>query len=82
MSKVGVSLQHVCKKKGAYSQADCSTPNSQSQIFDADGCCQYSGPSPQTSLGNKYVLVTVDYFSKWVEAYAIPNQETETIARN
>ena len=38
------------------------------------------GPLPETDAGNKYALVVVDYFSKWVEAYAIPNQETTTLA--
>ena len=31
-------------------------------------------------LGNKYILVVSDYFTKWVEAYPMPNQETVTIA--
>ena len=32
------------------------------------------GSSPQTTKGNLYVLVGADYFTRWVEAYAIPNQ--------
>ena len=38
------------------------------------------GPLPETSSGNKYILVVSDYFTKWVEAYPMPNQETVTIA--
>lgn len=38
------------------------------------------GPLPPTPRGNKYLLVVVDYFTKWPEAYPIPNQEAETIA--
>ena len=38
------------------------------------------GPLPESSLGNKYILVVSDYFTKWVEAYPMPNQETVTIA--
>ena len=39
------------------------------------------GPFPVTSNGNQYVLVAGDYFTRWMEAYAIPNQEAETVAR-
>ena len=30
---------------------------------------------------NSYVLVASDYFTRWAEAYSIPNQEAVTIAR-
>ena len=39
------------------------------------------GPLPVTTRGNKYILVVCDHFSKWCEAYALPNQEAATIAR-
>ena len=37
------------------------------------------GPLPQTPRGNRFVLVVTDYFSKWTESYAIPNQEATTV---
>ena len=40
-----------------------------------------TGPLPSTDSGNKYVLVVADYFTKWTEAYTIPNQEVETVAK-
>ncbi|UYV74972.1 K02A2.6-like [Cordylochernes scorpioides] len=39
------------------------------------------GPFPVTEGGNRYILVAMDYFTKWPEAYAIPNQEATTVAK-
>ena len=38
------------------------------------------GPLPRTSRGNRYVLVAIDYFTKWMEAYPLPDQEATTVA--
>lgn len=38
------------------------------------------GPFPETQAGNTYILVVADYFTRWVEAYASPNQEASTVA--
>uniref|UniRef100_A0A674E9Q2 Gypsy retrotransposon integrase-like protein 1 n=1 Tax=Salmo trutta TaxID=8032 RepID=A0A674E9Q2_SALTR len=37
------------------------------------------GPFPTTDSGNRWVLTAMDYFTKWPEAYALPDQEAETI---
>ena len=39
------------------------------------------GPFPCSERGNKYILVASDYFTRWVEAFAIPNQEAITVAK-
>ena len=38
------------------------------------------GPLPLSHRGNKYLLIVADYFTKWPEAYPIPNQEAVTVA--
>lgn len=38
------------------------------------------GPFVESLRGNKYILVMVDQFSKWVELAAIPDQTAEVIA--
>lgn len=38
------------------------------------------GPLPESDPGNKYILVTIDHFSKWAEFFAMKNQEAKTIA--
>ena len=38
------------------------------------------GPPPATKAGNKYILIIADYFTKWVKAFPLPNQEAETVA--
>ena len=39
------------------------------------------GPFPESPDSNTYVLVVADYFTRWTEAYALPNQEASTVAR-
>ncbi|GFV22537.1 retrovirus-related Pol polyprotein from transposon 412 [Trichonephila clavipes] len=38
------------------------------------------GPLPRSSDGNNNILVVMDYFTKWPEAYPIPDQEASTVA--
>ncbi|KRX77329.1 Retrovirus-related Pol polyprotein from transposon [Trichinella sp. T6] len=39
------------------------------------------GPFQQTERGSKYILTVQDYFSKWPEAYPIPDMTARTVAR-
>ena len=39
------------------------------------------GPLPESDAGNTHILVVGDYFTRWMEAYPIPNQEATTVAK-
>jgi hypothetical protein len=38
------------------------------------------GPFPPSDQGSRYHLIVMDYFMKWPEVYAIPNQEASKVA--
>ena len=38
------------------------------------------GPLPVSDNGNKYVVVFVDYYTKWPEAFAVPDVTSDVIA--
>ena len=40
-----------------------------------------TGPFLEGPSGNRYILVVGDYFTKWMAAYAVPDQEATTIAQ-
>ena len=39
------------------------------------------GPFPATSTGLAYIVVFHDYLSRWVEAFALPDQKAETVCK-
>ena len=49
------------------------------EIFDVWGL-DFMGPFP-SSYGNKYILVGVDYVSKWVEAIASPTNDAKVVTK-
>ena len=38
------------------------------------------GPLPESRRGNRYIVVVCDYFTKWCEAFPVPNIQAETVA--
>ena len=49
------------------------------EVFDCWGI-DYMGPFPP-SYKNKYILVAVDYVSKWVEAIASPTNDARVVTK-
>jgi transposase InsO family protein len=39
------------------------------------------GPFPLSNQGNRYILVIQDHFTKWTEAYALPDYTATTVAK-
>nr|GEV13331.1 reverse transcriptase domain-containing protein [Tanacetum cinerariifolium] len=70
-----------CQRQGKVSQKD-ETPQNFIQIckiFDVWGI-DFMGPFPN-SKGNKYILVAVDYLSKWVEAKVLPTNDARVVVK-
>nr|GEY42858.1 reverse transcriptase domain-containing protein [Tanacetum cinerariifolium] len=68
-------------EKGKISQRDEMPQNSiqTCKIFDVWGI-DFMGSFPSLR-GNKYILVAVDYLSKWVKAKALPNNDTRVVCK-
>ncbi|GKF00412.1 reverse transcriptase domain-containing protein, partial [Tanacetum coccineum] len=70
-----------CQRQGKISQKEEMPQNAIQvcQIFDVWGI-DFMGPFP-SSLGNKYILMAVDYLSKWVEAKVLPTNDARVVVK-
>nr|GEZ86837.1 reverse transcriptase domain-containing protein [Tanacetum cinerariifolium] len=70
-----------CQRQGKISQCDEMPQNSIQicEIFDVWGI-DFMGPF-LSSRGNKYILVAIDYLSKWVEAKALPTNDARVVCK-
>nr|GEX21685.1 retroelement Pol polyprotein-like [Tanacetum cinerariifolium] len=70
-----------CQRQGKISQKDEMPQNAIQvcEIFDVWGI-DFMG-SFLNSKGNKYILVDVDYLSKWVKAKALPTNDTRVVVK-
>ncbi|GKB46075.1 reverse transcriptase domain-containing protein [Tanacetum coccineum] len=71
----------TCQRQGKISQRDEMPQNSIQvcKIFDLWGI-NFMGSFP-SSRGNKYILLAVDYLSKWVEAKALPTNDAGVVCK-
>nr|GEY18351.1 reverse transcriptase domain-containing protein [Tanacetum cinerariifolium] len=69
----------ACQRQGKILQRDEIPQNAIQvcEIFDVWGI-DFMGPFP-SSRGNKYILVVVDYLSKWVEAKVLPTNDAGVV---
>nr|GEY01692.1 reverse transcriptase domain-containing protein [Tanacetum cinerariifolium] len=70
-----------CQRQGKVSQKNEMPQNfiQICEIFDVWGI-DFMGPFP-SSKGNKYILVAIDYLSKWVEAKALPTNDARVVVK-
>ena len=67
------------------SKGPLKTPRAPMQIVGASRpmeriATDILGELPVTDKGNRYILVVSDYYTKWTEAFPMPNMEARTVA--
>ena len=81
-------VKNWCQTCSACAQRKHPTPKNKAKLQTV--CVGYPmqmvatdilGPFPQSESGNSYILVATDYFTRWAEAYPIPDQEATTVAK-
>ncbi|GET52158.1 DDE-type integrase/transposase/recombinase [Rhizophagus irregularis DAOM 181602=DAOM 197198] len=70
----------IRKRRGPTNRQEELIPIPVKGLFHRIGI-DIKGPLPITSSGNRYIIVTMNYFTKWPEARAISNIKAETVAK-
>ena len=66
-----------CQKRGRASRIEPLHPIPIGQPFYRIGI-DYVGPLPASSKGNKYIIVAMDYLTKWPEAKPVRHNDVKT----
>ena len=76
-----ISMCNSCQRQGNISKRNKMPQNFilEIEVFDCWGI-DFMGPFPP-SYKNEYILVTVDYVSKWVEAIASPTNDARVVTK-
>ena len=80
-------VNHWCRTCGICASRKTPSPKQRAELHPVKAgypmqivATDILGPLPLIPNGNSYLLVAADYFTRWVEAYPIPNQEAITVA--
>src|ERR1051325_2100811 len=68
-----------CQRRGKPNRREELKPIKVGKPFHRIGI-DIKGPLSVTKKGNRYIIVAMDYLTKWPEAKAIPNMKAETVA--
>jgi hypothetical protein len=69
----------VCQREGRRQKNERLRTIKVNQPFEKVGI-DIVGPLPKTKNSNSYIVVAMDYLTKWPEARAIPDQTAKTVA--
>lgn len=74
------SAQHATNRRNKSSSHEQNLSNDRvDNSLDRIGI-DVIGPLPRTMKQNKFILIIGDHFTRWIEAFHIPNQIAETVA--
>ena len=86
-SGIRCSVQEYIKQCAACTQRKTPTDNNTApqQTIEVGEpftfwAMDYMGPLPETSRGNRHILVAMDNFSKWCEAFPTEDQKATTVS--
>ena len=81
------SVQEYIKQCAACTQRKTATDNNKApqQTIEVGEpftfwAMDYMGPLPETSRGNRHILVAIDHFSKWCKAFPTKDQKATTVS--
>ena len=77
--KAYIQTCDICQRRGKQQRREELIPIKIKGPFHRIGI-DIKGPLPITSKGNRYIIVAMDYFSKWPEVKALTNIRAETVA--
>ena len=72
----------MCSQKEFHAKARWTPSKCKDRVPIEIVAADIMSPLPTTKNGNRYILVVSDYFTKWVEAYAITNQEATSVTHH
>ena len=74
-----VKTCYECQQRGTLRQNNVKRTIQLTDIFERWGI-DIVGPLLATETGNRYIIVAMDYFSRWPEARAVKKANAETVA--
>ena len=81
LSTVGGHLRCMPPQQSGMTTACTVAPHYQAGVLGERVHLDILGPFTTSESGNKYVLMIVDQFTRWLELHALPEQTAEIIAK-